>query len=266
MSARRSVSLVAAAAMCTLCVTTAAEVQSQSVARQVAAVRDGTVRLSFPARAGVCGNGSTWVRTSEGSYTGSWRGGRDVEMDECQPGPVRVVVERQGGASQEIRTYVGGRWRTDASASDLGTVTAAGAIDWLMDEIRDGRPTAAEGAFLPLNIADAPIPWMGVLDVARETSRPREVRSQALFWAGRAAGDKAADDIGAIAASDPDVEVRKQAVFALSRMPNGVDQLIRIARTSKDREVKKSAYFWLGQSKDPRATELFAEVLGSPMR
>jgi HEAT repeat protein len=62
---------------------------------------------------------------------------------------------------------------------------------------------------------------------------------------------------------DPDAEVRKHAVFAMSQLPpdQGVPTLIVLARTHKDREVRKQAMFWLGQSGDPRALALFEEVL-----
>jgi len=55
----------------------------------------------------------------------------------------------------------------------------------------------------------------------------------------------------------------QEAIFALSqRSPDeGVPALIRIARTSKDSELRKTAPFWLGQSEDPRALDLFEEIL-----
>ncbi len=37
--------------------------------------------------------------------------------------------------------------------------------------------------------------------------------------------------------------------------------LIQVARTHSNPAVKKQAMFWLGQSKDPRAVDFFAEVL-----
>lgn len=230
-------------------------------------VREGTVRLAFAARDGVCGNGSTWFRTGEGQYAGrhEGRGARSAEIDvTCDPGPVRVVAERRGGRTVELRTYVGGAWRPDAAAIDLGTVRAADAVSLLVDEIERGEAKVARDALLPLGIAAAEVPWLRVLDKARDTGRPRAVRTQALFWAAQAASDRAARDIGVIAATDPDVEVRRQAVFALSRRDDGVEHLLRLARTSTHREVRRAAYFWLGQSADPRATELFAEVLTRP--
>ena len=63
--------------------------------------------------------------------------------------------------------------------------------------------------------------------------------------------------------SDVDREVREQAVFALSQRPReeAVPALIAVARTNKDPEVRKKALFWLGQSHDPRAIDLFEELL-----
>ncbi|HEY4647708.1 MAG TPA: HEAT repeat domain-containing protein, partial [Gemmatimonadales bacterium] len=60
-----------------------------------------------------------------------------------------------------------------------------------------------------------------------------------------------------------DREVRKEAVFALSqRNPaEGVPRLIHIVKANPDPELRKSALFWLGQSDDPRALDLFEEIL-----
>jgi len=40
----------------------------------------------------------------------------------------------------------------------------------------------------------------------------------------------------------------------------GVPALIQIARNNKDREVRRKALFWLGQTNDPRALALFEEI------
>jgi HEAT repeat protein len=57
--------------------------------------------------------------------------------------------------------------------------------------------------------------------------------------------------------------VKRQAVFALSQLPKdeGVPLLIEIARNNRNREVRRQAMFWLGQSKDPRAVSFFEQVL-----
>jgi hypothetical protein len=233
-----------------------------ALASRIEGVRDGAVRLSFPARDGVCGNGTSWSQTRDGSRTGTFTR-NDVDVT-CEPGPVRVVLIREAGRTRDVRTYVGGTWRASDASTDLGAVSAEAATEWLLREVERGDEEAAKDALMPITIADTEVPWTRVLDVARNTSRPQSVRKQAMFWSAHAAGERAAAQIGVIARDDPDVEVRKHAVFALSQHENGVEQLLQIARTSTDREVKKAAYFWLGQSRDPRAAALFAEVLGRP--
>jgi HEAT repeat protein len=62
---------------------------------------------------------------------------------------------------------------------------------------------------------------------------------------------------------DPDTEVKKRAVFALSQLPkdDGVPKLIEVAQTQRNAEVRKQAFFWLGQSQDPRAVRFITRVL-----
>jgi len=93
---------------------------------------------------------------------------------------------------------------------------------------------------------------------------PRNTRSQSVFWVGQAAGDAATADLNSLVLDNSvDREVREQAVFALSQRPRdeGVPALIAVARTNKDPEIRKKALFWLGQSQDPRALDLFEELL-----
>jgi hypothetical protein len=40
-----------------------------------------------------------------------------------------------------------------------------------------------------------------------------------------------------------------------------VPRLIELARTHPNAEVRRQAMFWLGQSRDPRATAFFAQLL-----
>jgi HEAT repeat protein len=85
-----------------------------------------------------------------------------------------------------------------------------------------------------------------------------------VFWLGQAAGDAATKGLDSLAEdAGGDIEMRKQAVFALSQRPadEGVPVLIRIARTNRHPELRKTALFWLGQSEDPRALTLFEELL-----
>jgi HEAT repeat protein len=102
-----------------------------------------------------------------------------------------------------------------------------------------------------------------VASVAHKDSSPR-VRGQALFWLAQRAGQKIAESaINDAIANDPETEVKKKAVFALTQMPSGegVPLLIQVVRTNRNPEVRKQAMFWLGQSKDDRALAFIEEVL-----
>jgi len=88
--------------------------------------------------------------------------------------------------------------------------------------------------------------------------------ASAAAWLGQAAGDKATESLSTLAATDTmDREVREQVVFALSQRPRaeGIPALIKVARSNRDPGIRKKALFWLGQSNDPRALELFEELL-----
>jgi hypothetical protein len=102
-----------------------------------------------------------------------------------------------------------------------------------------------------------------VLRVARDDKSAR-VRGQALFWLAQKAQVKtAASAIDEAISNDPETEVKKKAVFALTQMPDeqGVPLLIQLARTNRNPAVRKQAMFWLGQSKDRRALAFIEEVL-----
>ncbi len=102
-----------------------------------------------------------------------------------------------------------------------------------------------------------------VIRVAREDKAPH-VRGQALFWLAQRAGKKVAEsELNHAIENDPETEVKKKAVFALTQIPEneGVPMLIQIARANRNPAVRKQAMFWLGQSKDPRALSFFEEVL-----
>lgn len=102
-----------------------------------------------------------------------------------------------------------------------------------------------------------------LVGVAHNDKSPH-VRGQALFWLAQRAGQKVAESaINDAIANDPETEVKKKAVFALTQMPSGegVPLLIQVARTNRNPEVRKQAMFWLGQSKDERALAFIEEVL-----
>jgi hypothetical protein len=235
--------------------------EAQSLAGRVAAVRHGDVRMSFTARPGVCGNGR--------NITTHWREDRHW-MSDCEPGPVRVVLEIRDGRLRDIETYVGGRWRADVpDVEDLGLVPAAEAARLLLDLA--GRTDGAVGkdAVFPATLADSFEAWPALLTLAKDQSRDVEVRKAAIFWVAQAAGERAVQGLKEVMDQpDEETEVRERAVFALSQIRGdaGVPVLIEVARTNPDPRIRKRAIFWLGQSNDPRVITFFEEILlrGNP--
>jgi hypothetical protein len=227
---------------------------AQSLERRLAAVDSGTVHLSFAARPGVCGHGNQSFDSDQ--HDGEW------EAD-CESQPVRVALRISGHRVVDLHTYVGGRWRTGSSARDLGTVRPQEAAAYFLGLAQEKNELSGDPV-LPASLADSVTIWPALLRLARNSRLSDERRRTAVFWLGQAAGAAVDGALDSIARdNDTDREVRKQAVFALSQRSSAeaVPALIRIARTSPDPELRKSALFWLGQSEDPRALDLFEEIL-----
>jgi HEAT repeat protein len=103
--------------------------------------------------------------------------------------------------------------------------------------------------------------WL--LGVAGDASQPDEVRKQSLFWAGRAGVPTA--ELVATYDALRGREMKEQVIFVLHQRDDAaaVDKLIAIARRDPDSELRQKAVFWLGRSRDPRAVQALAEIIGS---
>jgi len=226
---------------------------SQTLAERVADAPGDAVRMTYTAREGVCGNGSGWIQTDDD---------RDWQAD-CEHGPVRLTLSKDGRRIVALRTRVGGSWQPRPDVTDLGEVPAAEASAFLLDLAATATPKVAEDAIMPAAIADVPDPWRRLLDLARQRSLDSDVREQATFWLGQSAAREATAGLAEIVDEDESVEVQKAAVFALSQRdePERIDTLIGVARTHANREVVRAAFFWLADSEDPRAVDFFEEIL-----
>jgi HEAT repeat protein len=91
-----------------------------------------------------------------------------------------------------------------------------------------------------------------------------DLRRQAIRLLGERAGKRSLDFLSAAAQSpDGNTEVQIQAVRAISerKADEAVPLLIKIAKTHSNQLVRKQAIRALGESGDPRAVEFFREVL-----
>jgi HEAT repeat protein len=237
-------------------------VGAQSLARRVDRVQNGTVRLTFAAREGVCGDGATMIQDQRHRMNRS-DDGWTTECP-CEHGPVRITLIIRDHRVIRIRTAVGGAWPAAAAGTtDLGTIGATAAADYLL-ALAGSNTEGAKDAVFPATLADSTVVWPKLLVLARNSGSPDAARTQAVFWLGQAAEDAATGGLDELVSDEHgDREVRRQAVFALSQRPRdeAVPALIRVARTNRDPEIRRQAIFWLGQSNDPRALALFEELL-----
>ncbi len=169
-------------------------------------------------------------------------------------------VERVRTFSEDCALDAGGRtvhWLQNVRPAD--SVALLGSLIDAEPE-RKSRVTNAALAAISQHAEPSAIPVIERLARAHATAG---VRGEALFWLAQMAGEKVAGTITAAIDNDPDTEVKRRAVFALSQLPKneGVPLMIDVARKNKNPAVRKQAMFWLGQSKDPRAIEFFAELL-----
>jgi hypothetical protein len=233
----------------------ATSLSAQAVAQRLDRVRDGKVRLSYATRPEVCGNG----------HNINIRHANDDWEPDCEHGPARLQLTWQRGALVDVDTYVGGRWRASGDeVTDLGVVPATEAADYLLALATRVDGDQAEDLIFPATLADSATVWPRLAEIARDGSAREDVRKSAIFWLGQAAGDQAARTLGDIVDdTGENVEVQEHAVFALSQLNGsaGVPALLEVARSHRSVKVRRSAMFWLAQSKDPRAIALFEEIL-----
>lgn len=229
--------------------------EAQSLADRIGTVRDGSVRMSYATKPGVCGSGHN-ISIS--------RDTKDWEPD-CEPGPARVALTFRAGELVDVDTYVGGRWKAAGEGVlDLGTVPAADAARTLLALATASSGPAGDEAIFPATIADGFDAWPRLAEIARNESLRADTRKSAVFWLGQAAGAKVLEELADLAqAENVNRDIQEHAVFALSQLHDGagVAPLLVIARTHRDPEVRKTAMFWLGQSGDDRAIALFEAIL-----
>lgn len=102
--------------------------------------------------------------------------------------------------------------------------------------------------------------WL--VDLARDKSLSIEARKNALFWAGQSGVDLR-QLIGLYDEMKGQTEIQNQLIFVFSqrRDRDAIDKLMDIATNDPDRDLRKQAIFWLGQSHDPRVQKFLLDLI-----
>ena len=234
---------------------------AQDPVARLNALREGTLTFQYRAQEDVCGDGDRFIGWRDSFYGnvsdidgGRWR-------RRCVHGPMRVTLRKSAGEVISLKSTAGPvEGDTVGATVNLGTLSPTHAVRVLIHVARTAPGKPAAKSIMAARFADTVGVWREILAVARDQTRPKSARQEAALWLGWMAGDHV---LGVRGDDERKKGEKQSAVFALSQLPNnsGVPDLLVVARTHKDPAVVRDALFWLGQSGDPRALDLFEEML-----
>ncbi len=101
--------------------------------------------------------------------------------------------------------------------------------------------------------------WL--LDLVANEREPVEMRKKALFWAGQ--GGASMKRLSSLYSKTTDREMKDQMIFVFSQHRDAAafEKLMDIAKNDPDRQARRKAMFWLGQSKDPRVASMLSDMI-----
>jgi len=236
---------------------------AQTLASRIASASDRSVQFSYKARPGVCGDGRTYISTGPGNFYGFYS---SSSTEQCQAGPVRVVLDLADRSVVALRMYVG-VGTVDAGVTDLGTVAPAEAADYLLTVAARADGRVGRDAISAALLGDSVEVTSRLLDIGRDQTRPLETRRAAL--SGLAKSDsRQLDRVGAallqIATNENDAQqVRTQALSVLSRLDHGagIPSLVQLANSNTTSWVGRESMRVLANSGDPRARQFLRSTV-----
>ncbi len=179
----------------------------------------------------------------------------------CETGPVRVAVGRSEGRTVSVRKHVGGRWSSSSDVTDLGVVDATEAARYLLSVAPSIGGRNANEAISAAAIADATTIAPELTRLVQNGDAPIDTRKDALFWLGES--EIGVAEFARLYDRSQPFALREQWTFVLSQRHEdpALDKLIEIARGDPDVEIRKRAMFWLGQSRDAKAIQFLHDLI-----
>jgi len=247
-----------------------APVYGQSLRERVFGISNGVVRMTYPARDGVCA-GDT--------YTGPAHSHRRDEIQDplanidppewnngCAHEQVHTAVQLQDGHVVSVRWYAGGAWGPATSdTKDLGAVNAVDAAKMLLDAVDSVNlqiQWQALGAAVVANGADV----IGTLtNTVADQRRAVAVRQWALTAITRRPRTQWREMIGRIAADRGEPTPLRETATSLLSATESLwerDMLIKIATGSDAPTVRQIAVQNLAPVNDPSVLALMERIAG----
>ena len=203
----------------------------------------------------MCGWGDNVRIISRTPQSEDWENG-------CR-GPVRVALHLRDGMVFDLKTYVGGNWRAHRGGVDLGAVPAAEASHYLLDlaDRLDGE--VGREAILAASLADGMVVWPRLERIARDTSRPDQIRRQAIFWMGQWPEEGVVASLQDMLHVFSSHRMKEHVVMAFSQ--HGGERASRILQSiaideRADARLRDRSIFWLGQMREGAGTNALIEL------
>src|SRR3989441_139096 len=177
--------------------------------------------------------------------------------------------------SQQHSPRAGAALRAYAERADASTDSRAKAIFWMGQQRSAENAGYLRGLYAKLTDEDLKekvifsLSQMGgaenlrwLMDIALNEHEDIEQRKKALFWAGQS-HETDLTQLTGLYHHIQSQEMKEQLIFVYSQRHEAaaLDKLIDIARHETDRELRKKALFWIGQSHDPRAARFLEEII-----
>ena len=250
-----------------LAIVAAPHLGAQSIADRVAAVREGTLQMTYASRPEACGDGRDITALGRLFMVYPSVQGHGWSRMDCTFGPARAVVTRRDGEVTLVRVHVGALRRSDAGVTDLGTVSAREVAEYFLGLASTARGRVASNSIMAAAFADSADIWQRLLSLARDEDRTQDVRSSALYWLSGVAPADAAAPLAALARNGTESrQLREGVIMTLGQLRNGagVPSLIEMTKRDDDsRWVRERAIFWLGNASDDRGRATLRTIASS---
>ena len=240
-------------------------IYAQSLGRQIDRVREGTVRLTYAARPGLCGDGRETIRSGPAVIVlpNMFGYGRS-DINVCFTGPVRVAIRHSNGETISYRVHVGGRWSAEDDATDLGIVSAPDAARYLLDQATRTNGRNSEYALAAAVFADSIDLVPDLARIARNDQFQRELRQRAVFWIGSYDDEASTRTLHELASeSRLDDEIRGSAIIALGRDDISDDDVawLRSLYPNVSEKLRDNIFLAVSRSDSPRASRWLSSVV-----